>query len=38
MYLEEGQGYNEAVPAIQISILDFDLFEGVEELLSKYYL
>jgi len=36
--LEEGQDYNETVPAIQISILDFDLFEGVEELLSKYYL
>lgn len=36
--LDEGQDYNEAIPAIQISILDFDLFEDVEELLSKYYL
>ncbi|MCM1181414.1 MAG: Rpn family recombination-promoting nuclease/putative transposase [Clostridium sp.] len=36
--LEEGQDYNEAIPVIQISILDFDLFEDVEELLSKYYL
>lgn len=36
--LDEGQDYAEAVPAIQISILDFDLFENVEELLSKYYL
>lgn len=36
--LDEGQDYDEAIPAIQISILDFDLFENVEELLSKYYL
>lgn len=36
--LESGQEYDEVVPAIQISILDFDLFEDVEELCSKYYL
>lgn len=36
--LEAGQEYNEGIPAIQISILDFDLFEEVEELISKYYL
>ena len=36
--LESGKEYNEVIPAIQICILDFDLFEGVEELLSKYYL
>ena len=36
--LESGQEYDEVVPAIQISILDFNLFENVEELCSKYYL
>lgn len=36
--LESGQEYDEVIPAIQISILDFDLFEGVEELCSRYYL
>lgn len=36
--LESGQDYDEAVPAIQISILDFNLFDDVEELLSRYYL
>lgn len=36
--LDEGQDYADALPALQISILDFDLFEDVEELLSRYYL
>ena len=36
--LDSGQNYDEALPAVQISILDFDLFDGIEELLSKYYL
>lgn len=36
--LNEGQDYADAVPVLQISILDFDLFEDVEELLSRYYL
>ena len=36
--LESGQEYDEVVPAIQISILDFNLFENVEELCSRYYL
>lgn len=36
--LEAGKEYNEVTPAIQICILDFDLFDEVEELLSKYYL
>ncbi|MCM1179255.1 MAG: Rpn family recombination-promoting nuclease/putative transposase [Clostridium sp.] len=36
--LDEGADYADALPALQISILDFDLFDGVEELLSKYYL
>ena len=36
--LESGQEYDEVIPAMQISILDFDLFEGVEELSSWYYL
>ncbi len=36
--LESGQEYDEVIPAMQISILDFDLFEGVEELSSRYYL
>lgn len=36
--LESGQDYEEAIPAVQISILDFDLFDDVEELLSRYYL
>lgn len=36
--LESGREYAEVIPAIQISILDFDLFEGVEELCSRYYL
>lgn len=36
--LDEEQDYAEAIPAIQISILDFDLFKNVEELLSKYCL
>ncbi|MCM1181099.1 MAG: Rpn family recombination-promoting nuclease/putative transposase [Clostridium sp.] len=36
--LDEGQDYADAIPALQISILDFDLFEDVEELLSRYYL
>ena len=36
--LDSGEEYDKVIPAIQISILDFDLFENVEELLSKYYL
>ena len=36
--LESGQEYDQVIPAIQICILDFDLFENVEELFSKYYL
>lgn len=36
--LEAGKEYNEVTPVIQISILDFNLFEGIEELCSKYYL
>lgn len=36
--LESGKEYNEVTPAIQICILDFDLFDDVEELFSKYYL
>ena len=36
--LESGKEYNEVTPAIQICILDFDLFNDVEELFSKYYL
>ena len=36
--LDAGQEYDEVIPAVQISILDFDLFEGVEELVSKYSL
>lgn len=36
--LDSGQDYYDVVPALQISILDFDLFEKVEELCSKYYL
>ena len=36
--LEAGKEYNEVTPAIQISILDFDLFEEIEELCSRYYL
>lgn len=36
--LESGQEYDEVIPVIQISILDFDLFENIEELVSKYYL
>lgn len=36
--LDSGQEYNEVIPALQISILDFDLFENIEELCSNYYL
>ena len=36
--LESGQEYAEVIPAMQISILDFDLFENIEELSSRYYL
>lgn len=36
--LGAGQNYDEVIPAMQISILDFDLFEGVEELCSRYYM
>ena len=36
--LESGQEYDEVIPAMQISILDFDLFENIEELSSRYYL
>ena len=36
--LEAGKEYNEVNPAIQISILDFNLFEEIEELCSRYYL
>lgn len=36
--LDSGQDYYDVVPALQISILDFDLFKDVEELCSKYYL
>lgn len=36
--LDKGKEYDEVIPAIQISILDFDLFDEVEELCSRYYL
>ena len=36
--LEAGKEYNEVNPVIQISILDFNLFEEIEELCSRYYL
>lgn len=36
--LDSGQNYDEVMPAMQISILDFDLFEGVDELCSRYYM
>lgn len=36
--LKVGREYDEVIPAIQISILDFDLFDDVEELCSRYYL
>ena len=36
--LGSGDDYDKVIPAIQISILDFNLFPNVEELISKYYL
>lgn len=36
--LDSSQQYDKTIPAIQISILDFNLFDNVEELFSKYYL
>ncbi len=36
--LNSGENYDMVCPAMQLSILDFDLFDGIEELCSRYYL
>ncbi len=36
--LSSGENYDLVYPAMQLSILDFDLFEYIEELCSRYYL
>ncbi len=36
--LKSGEEYDLVTPSLQLSILDFDLFDGIEELCSRYYL